>query len=145
MVVVGMAMVTGTAGIFPADPIGAVGAVLAFPDGDRPLYAIDERPAGAEGLTAVDGARDAEDGDVPDRKRTDAMLHGDADPGEVVSHSRFDACNFRFGHRVVGVVFELSDRSTIIEVADDAVKNINGAGARVGNRREQRLEEERRF
>jgi hypothetical protein len=136
---------TGAPGVLPADPIGAVGAVLAFPDRDRPFDTIDERPAGAEGLAAVDGARDAEDGDVPDRKRTDAMLYRHADAGEVVHDGRFNARNFRFGHCVVGVVFELSYRSSVIEIADNAVKNINGAGTRVGNRSKQWLNEERLF
>ena len=49
------------AGVFPADPVGAVGAVFAFPDGDAGFDAIDEQATGLEGFGAVGGAGSADD------------------------------------------------------------------------------------
>ena len=52
------------AGVAPADPVGAVGAVLALPDGHLRLDAVDEHPARLEGLAAVRSARHAHDREV---------------------------------------------------------------------------------
>src|SRR6185503_7257192 len=71
------------AGVFPAYPVGAVGAVFAFPDGDAFFEAVDHEAASAEGFVAVGGAGRADDGHFADRERADAMERCDAHFGEL--------------------------------------------------------------
>ena len=62
MVVLVMVVAVAAARVFPTDPVGAIGAVLALPDRHAVFDAIDQGATGLEGFGAVGRAGGANDG-----------------------------------------------------------------------------------
>src|SRR5262245_24194063 len=90
--------------VFPADPVRTVGAVLALPDGQPCLDAIDQLAARAERFSSVRGARGAGDGRVADAERPGPMRRCHTDAGHLALQLREDLAELALGHRLVRFV-----------------------------------------
>lgn len=117
--------------------------MLALPDGDALLDAIDEEAAGPEGLVAVGGAGGAEDRGVADLEGADAVLHGEANAGDLALDPGDDALHLGDGHGRVRFVLEERGGEPLVVVTNDPEEGGDAAGAGVRDEGEGLVEGER--
>lgn len=138
-----MSRLAGAARVAPSNPIGALGTVLALPNREALLDAIDEEAAGAERLAAMRCARRAGDCDVTDAKGADAVCGGHTHSGDFVAELLEDPRELGLGHRAVGFVLEQRHRVALVLIAHDTDEGRHGAGAGVSDRLGELIEGER--
>ena len=117
--------------VLPADPVRPVGAVLALPDGDALLHAIDHEPARAERLAAMGSARGADHRDVADLERAHAVQRGDARAGDLGFDLGSNAVHLGDRHRRVGLVLERVTARPSLTSRTVPMKSASPARARV--------------
>src|SRR5579871_3718671 len=127
----------------PADPRGAVGAEFLLPDRDARFDFVDEATGGGEGLLAVRRARGADDGDLADAQRADAVDGGDLDARDVALDRDGDALELGAGHRRVGLVVEAGHRTALVPVSHDAQEDREAPRSRVRHVRDRLVDRER--
>ncbi len=129
--------------VAPPDPVRALGSVLALPDRHARLDLVDEPAARAEGLAPMRRACRTHDRGVADPERTHPVNHGQPHDRNLPLDVLDDAAHLGDSHRGVGLVLEEGHGAAIRFVADDADKNVDPAGRRAGNRRDDRSEVDR--
>src|SRR5262245_61027513 len=98
--------VPSAARVLPTDPIGPVRPVLAFPDRNALLHAIDREPARAKRFAAVRRARSAKNRDVTYVELARAMVDGDTHSGKLTLDFERDSFDFALRHARVRLVLE---------------------------------------
>src|SRR6266540_6963697 len=102
-----MLVVGGAARVLPTYPIGPIGSVLPFPNGDALLQPIDHQAARPKGFRSVRGAGCADHGDLADPELSHAMESGDSNARYFPFDFGAYAIHFGAGHARVGFVLQL--------------------------------------
>src|SRR5689334_12998926 len=122
--------------VFPADPIGTIGTVFAFPDGDPLFEAVDHEPARAESFAPMRRAGGADHGHLANLERSRAVQSRDAYAGDLGFDFRANAIHLRTCHARVSFVIEAGDGAAVVHVAHGAEKDGNAARAFASHERD---------
>src|SRR5437870_9089805 len=125
------------------DPDLAVLEVLLLPDGHRPLERVDRVPARLERLRAVRRRHGDEHARLTDLEPADAVEHRHPPhPGPARADSLADLAHLRLRHRRMRLVLEELHGPPLRLVPHDAREDDDAAGARVVDRRRDRVRRE---